>query len=177
MKKLTSVFLFMLIVTAAFAQEARFVEISFNYAKQRGVASNQFAVWVEDAQGNYIKTLYATKFTAAGGWKRRPLSLPQWVKRSNLAEMGKAQVDAITGPTPKSGALKYSWDGTDGGGNALPDGEYRIFVEATLRNENQVLYTAAVQLGESGQATADAQYSGASSAERGMIGPVTVTCR
>ena len=151
------------------------VEVSFAYTKQNGMASNQFAVWIEDAQGRFIKTLYATRFTAAGGWERRPLSIPQWVKRSNLAGMNKTQIDAITGPTPKSGNLRYTWDGTDSTGRTVSAGEYRVFVEATLRNENQVIYTATVKLGEKGQTAARAQYAGSGTAERGMIGPVTVT--
>ena len=151
------------------------VEVSFTYTKQSGTASNQFAVWIEDAQGHYIKTLYATRFTAAGGWQRRPFSLPQWVKQSNIAGMNKTQIDALTGPTPKAGDLRYVWDGTDSTGRTVSAGEYRVLVEATLRNENQVIYTATVKLGEKGQTTARAQYAGSGTAERGMIGPVTVT--
>jgi hypothetical protein len=164
----------MVVPARAFAQSNR-VEVSFTYASQRGYSSNQFAVWIEDAQGRYVKTLYATRFTAAGGWKRRANSLPQWVKQSSLAEMGRAQVDALTGPTPKSGSLRYVWDGTDSTGRAVSAGEYRVFVEATLRNENRVLYTAAVKPGEKGPVTAAARYFGSDTAERGMIGPVTVT--
>ena len=160
--------------THAAAQASR-VEVSFTYTRQRGIGSNQFAVWIEDTQGRYIKTLYATRFTAAGGWQRRKQAIPQWVKQSNLAGMSKPQIDALTGPTPNGGALRYYWDGTDSAGRAVPAGEYRVFVEATLRTENRVLYTAAVKLGEKGQVTAQAQYFGSGAAERGMIGPVTVT--
>jgi hypothetical protein len=155
------------------AQTSR-VEVSFVFTKQSGFASNQFAVWIEDTQGRYIKTLYATRFTAAGGWQRRDLSLAQWVKKSNLAGMNKVQVDAITGPTPKNGNRSYVWDGTDSTGRSLPAGEYRVFVEGTLRNENYVLYTAAIKLGERGQVNAQAQYFGSSTKERDMIGLVTV---
>jgi hypothetical protein len=162
-------------VPAVFAQ-VRTVEVSFTFTRQSGSGSNQFAVWVENSQGTHVKTLYATKFTANGGWKRRALSLPLWVKKSNLAGMDKKAVDAITGPTPKNGMLRYTWDGRDSGGRALPDGDYKVFVEATLRNENSALYTAAIKLGGNGQVTATVQYSGGS-AERGMIGPVTVIYR
>jgi hypothetical protein len=151
------------------------VEVSFVYTRQSGSGSNQFAVWIEDAQGRYVKTLYATRFTAAGGWQRRPLSLPQWVKQSKLAEMNKTQIDALTGPTPQSGSLRYVWDGTDSAGRTVSAGEYRVFVEATFRNENCAVYTATVKLGEKGQSTAQVQYLGSGTAERGMIGPVTVT--
>jgi hypothetical protein len=155
------------------AQTSR-VEVSFTYTKQSGFASNQFAVWIEDTQGRYIKTLYATRFTAAGGWQKREYSLPLWVKQSNLEGMNKTQVDALTGATPKSGNLRYVWDGTDAMGRSLPAGEYRVLMEAALRNENYVLYTAVVKLGERGQVTAQARYFGSSTKERGMIGPVTV---
>lgn len=157
-----------------FAQSNR-VTVNFTFTKQSGFASNQFAVWIEDAEGRYVKTIYAAKFTAGGGWQKRPLSLPEWVKKSNLARLNKTQIDALTGPTPKNGALSYVWDGTDSAGRAVAAGEYRVLVEATLRNENRVLYTAKIKLGEKGTVTAQPQYFGSGTAERGMIGPVTVT--
>jgi hypothetical protein len=154
-------------------------EISFSYQSQKGSASNQFAVWVEDARGNYVKTLYATKFTAKGGWERRPTSILQWVKQSALSKMTKSQIDAFTGPTPKSGTLTYRWDGTNDVGAAVPAGDYRIFLEATLRNENRVVYSAAIPAGGnlSGSlrpATVTTEYFGAGTAERGMISNVQV---
>ncbi|MDR2702218.1 MAG: DUF2271 domain-containing protein [Spirochaetaceae bacterium] len=175
MKKTFLVWFFVCVASALFAQTNK-VEVNFTYTKQSGFASNQFAVWIEDAQGRHIKTLYATKFTAAGGWQKREFSLPLWVKQSNLAGMKKPQVDAITGSTPKSGDQRYVWDGTDSTGKAVPAGEYRVIVEGSLRNENSVIYTAVVKLGgEKGKVTAQARYTGTSTAERGMIGPVTVT--
>ena len=174
MKKWLFIVLFACFAAALFAHTGK-VEISFTYTKINKIASNQFAVWVEDAQGRYVTTVYATRFTAAGGWKKREQSIPLWVKQSNLAGMPTARIDAISGATPKKGVLHFTWNGTDNDGRSLPAGEYRIFVEATLYYENRVLYTAAVRLGESGQTTAQAQYFGASTKERGMIGPVTVT--
>ena len=174
MKKLLFPVLFLCIVMGVMAQTNR-VEVRFDYARQSGVGSNQFAVWIEDANGHHVKTLYATRFTANGGWKKRKQSLPSWVKQSNLAEMEKAQTDAITGPTPGGGSLSYIWDGTDSAGQALPGGEYRVMVEATLRMGSRVLYTAAIRLGEGGQITPQPQYFGSGKKERGMIGNVTVT--
>jgi len=152
------------------------VVVSFTYTPQKGFASNQFAVWIEDMRGRHVRTLFATRFTAAGGWQRRELSLAQWVKQSNLKDMNRQQVDAISGPTPRGGALRYTWNGLDTSGAAAPAGEYRVFVEATLRNENQALYSAVIRLGQRGQTvTAQVKYAGTSAAERGMIGPVTVS--
>ena len=51
------------------------VIISFNFERQSGWASNQFAIWIEDMDGNYINTLYATAWTANGGYASRPDSI------------------------------------------------------------------------------------------------------
>jgi hypothetical protein len=163
-------------------------EVSFTFTRQSGFASNQFAVWVEDAGGKLVKTLYATRFTAAGGFKKRPSSIPLWVKQASLEKLGKQEVDALTGATPKTGGLVYVWDGTNQAGAAVPAGEYRVFLEATLRNDDRVLYSAAVRIGGAGSAgTADgkaltdapaqAQYFGKDSPERKMISNVRVSYR
>ena len=60
------------------------VEISFIYEKISGSASNQFAIWIEDMGGNHIRTLYATKWTARGGYKSRPDSIPIWVPENSM---------------------------------------------------------------------------------------------
>jgi hypothetical protein len=150
-------------------------ELSFTYTRLSGSASNQFAVWVEDAQGKFIKTLYATKYTATGGWKRRETSIPIWVKKSGLANLTSAQVDAITGATPKTGTLVYIWDGTDSSGKAVSTGDYVLFLEGTLRWENQVLYRAPISLGKEIMSWAvSAEYKGDAGADRAMISDVKV---
>jgi len=133
--------------------------ISFDYEKQSGYASNQFAVWVEDTTGNFIKTLYATKFTANGGYKNRPDSIPLWVEKSDVASMQKSEVDAITGATPKTGKLSYTWDLTDENGNEVSPGQYIFFVEGSLRWQNRVLYSGTVEVGkDSVTIEADAEF-------------------
>jgi hypothetical protein len=174
MKKYSGMLVFLMMIGAgAFAQT---VEVSFTYTRQGGFGSNQFALWIEDVQGRCVKTLYATRFTASGGYARRPQSIPDWVRQSGLAGMDKAQVDAFTGATPRTGALRYRWDGTDQAGAALPPGEYRVFLEASLRNENRVLYSAPVRLGaSSGPVEIQPRYFGDARRERAMISGVKVS--
>ena len=159
-------------------------EVSFTFTHQFGFASNQFAVWVEDAGGKLVKTLYATRFTATGGFKKRPSSIPLWVKQAALEKLGKQEVDALTGATPKTGGLVYTWDGTNQAGAAVPAGEYHVFLEATLRNDNRVLYSATVKIDSTGldsKALADTavqvRYFGDDSPERKMISNVHVRYR
>ena len=41
------------------------ITVSFDYKHMSTMASNQFAVWVEDSDGKAVKTITATDFTAA----------------------------------------------------------------------------------------------------------------
>ena len=133
--------------------------ITFDYERQSGSASNQFAVWVEDMEGNYINTLYATKWTANGGYKSRPDSIALWVKQSDLDSMQKSEVDAIAGATPRAGNLSYSWDLTDANGNTVQPGEYKFFVEGTLRWKNYVIYSGVITISdESATVIADVEF-------------------
>lgn len=126
------------------------VVISFDYEKQSGYASNQFAVWIEDMDGKLIKTLYATRFTASGGYKDRPEAIPVWVEKYDLASRSDEQVDAVTSSTPKEGRLSYFWDLTDESGTPVQSGsEYKFCVEGSLRWNNHVLYSGTIKIGGS----------------------------
>ena len=173
---LLSMILTALSLTGIAAQSSQAAaELTFSFTRQSGAASNQFAVWIEDPQGKYVKTLYATKYTANGGYARRASSIPTWVKQSGLADMTKAQVDALTAATPKAGTLTYTWDGTDSKGAAVPAGNYVIYLEGTLRWENQALYSAPIRLGQgSASPEVNVKYSSDAIAERSMIGNVKV---
>ena len=156
-------------------------EISFVFNRQGGFSTNQFAVWIEDNQGNHVRTLYATKFTAAGGWKRRPNSIPLWVQKSGLSSLDKKETDALSGATPRTGTLNYGWDGLDKNGNPGKTGEYRLFLEATLRGDSKVLYSASFSLGSGAgnpvQVEVKTEYFGDNIKERAMIENVKILYR
>lgn len=121
------------------------VTISFTFNRTKTIASNQFAVWIEDAGGKLVKTLFVTNFTASGGWKARPDAIPGWTGKSGISSGAKA--DTHSGATPKSGPLTYIWDGTDENGKAVPAGDYKFFVEGTIFWKDDVTYSGAVRLG------------------------------
>ena len=144
--------------------DADYVEIKFNYEEQSGYASNQFAVWIEDTNGDLIKTLYATRFTAEGGYEERSEAIPAWVAKSNLSSMKKTEVDALTSATPKAGLLSYYWDLKNMNGNLVQPGVYNFFVEGTLRWKNHVLYSGKIKVGDGINSTqAVAKYTYAAS--------------
>jgi len=169
-------------LTSLAAQQAAAVsaaaELTFTFNRQSGAASNQYAIWIEDAQGKLVKSIYASRWTANGGYSRRPTSIPLWIKQSDRVNMTKAQVDAVSAATPRTGPMTYTWDGTDDNGAALPAGDYVLILEGTLRWENQVYYRAPIALGKGAVASVvNVEYvSGErdTTAERAMINNVRV---
>ena len=146
------------------------VKVSFVYLRQTGMASNQFAVWIEDDTGTFIKTLYATRFTAKGGWQNRPESIPTWVEAAQPDSLSNGQIDSITGATPQAGDLTYLWDCKDSNGNLVPAGEYRYCVEGSVRWKSRVLYTGTITVGgPAQQSTAEREAYGDDEEEWNMI--------
>jgi hypothetical protein len=132
---------------AATRPDGSVVEISFDYERQSGMATNQFVIWVEDMDGNYVKTVCGTNFAARGGYESRPEAVPVWVEKSNAAAMSNEQIDAISGATPQTGTQTYYWDLTDDSGKPVDAGEYIITVEGNLRWKNRVVYVGIIEVG------------------------------
>ena len=131
------------------------LEISFNYTKQAGPGSNQYAVWIENASGEVVKTLFVTEFTSKGrsrdgskparGYTYRPSCMPTWVKHADAENLTDEQMDAFTGATPAQGGVQaFIWDFTDQDGKPVAKGTYRFYVEATYNGPSVVTYTGTV---------------------------------
>jgi len=112
-----------------------------------GLASNQWAVWIEDDSGRMVKTVFVTNFTAKGGWMIRPESLPTWVAKAQPADLSKVQIDAISSATPRSGNKTYTWNCRDEGGQVVPAGVYHFYVEGSYSWQNKVLFSGTFRVG------------------------------
>ena len=133
------------------AAKASTLEVSFNYQRQAGPGSNQYAVWIENENGEFVKTLFVTSYTAKGrarggeqpkrGYIVRPACVPTWVKTSKAEEKTDVQLDAVTGATPQSGVQTFTWDFTDEQGKVVPQETYKVKVEATLIFDSDIVYT------------------------------------
>jgi hypothetical protein len=124
------------------------VTISYNLFHLRWIASNQLAVWVEDAHGSFVTTIFATDFMARRkGYLRRPQCCPEWVKPSGLARLPDASVDAISGATQKPGQVELSWGCTDADGRPVPAGVYTYKVEGNISWEKRVLWEGRIEVG------------------------------
>lgn len=125
--------------------------IRLNFDRSSTIASNQYAVWIENAAGKVVRTLYVSSFTANGGYRRREDCVPTWVAHAHPAQMSTDELDAVSGATPRSGQHFYTWNGKDEHGNTIADGEYRIYVEGTLYWSSTVLYSGVVRWGGDSQ--------------------------
>ena len=123
------------------------LKIIVDYEKQSGHGSNQYAIWIEDAEGTLVKTLFVTSFTADGGYVPRPACTPIWVKKANPDNLSIEDVDAFSGATPQSGLQTYTWDLTDNNGTPVANGTYTFVVEGTLYGDSEVIFKALVTVG------------------------------
>lgn len=120
MKKFISVILVLVSFAAAFAKEISVkVTPGENWKEKR---EPQVAVWLEDEERNYIRTLYVTERASHKSWifspkEGRPESLPVWYGASKDGSTSDKEaaspatasapslsrsLDAVTGATPKS---------------------------------------------------------------------------
>lgn len=98
-------------------------ETGGNYAPK-----NILAIWVENGNGNFVKTLVAYANT-------RKKYLDTWEASTNIAGSVYNTVDAVTGATRTShGTISCSWDGFDYKGNEVEDGTYNLRFELTDKN-------------------------------------------
>lgn len=114
------------ITTITTSPENPFREVEIEFIKGKSFNHPSFAIWTEDLEGDYIETLYVTKYVATGKfgfseiepgrWKnepgevRRPATLPYWSHKRNIKAPDGLYIpspetpvpDAITSATPKS---------------------------------------------------------------------------
>ena len=135
------------------------VVVTYDLFKIPTHGSNQVAIWVEDASGKFVQTLFATKFTGADGYLKRPASLKTWIEKSDWKNATKEEIDGISSATPAAGPQKVVWICKDKNGKSVPDGSYTICMEGNLRSGKMVYAKALIKIGKNGQkVNADLSY-------------------
>ena len=96
------------------------------------------AIWIEDSNGNFVKTLKR--------WaEKRKKYLYTWKKSSN-----ENIVDAITSATKSSHTTHTAtWNVKDFNGNTMPNGNYKLRVELTDKHAQGPLYSLDFNIGDS----------------------------
>lgn len=127
---LLSFILFFCFISIADAQSNGQLDVSVSTSHAGGnyKPRNIIAIWIENSDNQFVKTLLAYA-------NKRKTHLNTWQASTEAAGSGYNTVDAITGATVSShGTRNCSWDGTDFNGNTLPDGDYKVWMELTDKN-------------------------------------------
>lgn len=130
MKRFNFLAIFIIIGIQIFAQTAGKLDVSVTTSSTGGnyAPRNIVAIWIEDASGNFVKTLLAYA-------DKRIQHLNTWEAATNLKGTMYNRTDAITGATQSNhGTRKCAWDGTDYNKNLVVDGKYFVCMELTDKN-------------------------------------------
>jgi len=112
------------------AQTTGKLEVSLTTSSTGGnyAPRNIFAIWIEDASGNFVKTLLAYA-------DKRIQHLNTWETTTNLKGTMYNRTDAVTGATMNNhGKRTCTWNGTDYNMNPVADGKYFVCMELTDKN-------------------------------------------
>ena len=146
--------------------------VTFTYKLEKITtrSSNQIALWIEDENGKYVKTVFATRFTARGGFKKRPQALSEWVKVSDWINATPEEVDAVSGPTQMAGMTKLIWNCIDSAGEPVAPGIYVYKIEGNLFRESRVVWEGKIIVGrERNTSIAEPHYYPPDSTEESVL--------
>jgi Predicted periplasmic protein len=97
------------------------------------------AVWIEDADGNFVKTIALYHKANGDNWLN---SLASWYASSGAT-------DTTTSGTVPAGSFTAVWDGTTASGERAAQGEYYICIESAVEHGSESLIREKVSLGTS----------------------------
>jgi hypothetical protein len=147
--------------------------LEFDFNPIERVNANRFAIWVEDGDGAYVKTLFVCANTSDAVQSRE--TLPRWVSVSDVATMSQAMLDALVAPVPEAGTQTFIWDLTDAEGTPILAGRYSIYLEASLGGSDSVIYSTTLRIDDTEKTMAVASgYYGSDEADRDMISNVGI---
>ncbi len=100
------------------------VDFTFDTSGEDRARNPYIAVWVEDADGNLVKTISL--------WFDQSDKGPKWLSDlSRWSRLTGSDVDeSVSGATKKAGSYTVAWDGTDDEGNLVDQGSYVLNIEA-----------------------------------------------
>jgi len=121
------------------------LEISFLFNNAQGVVpSYQLAIWLEDLQGKYVKTLFVSNWLAGAGIGL-DVVCPDWVRQANWDKVEEEEFDATTRPTPPIGSNTLKFNCPE---RKIAAGSYRFSVQAHIVENYNILYRGTILIGK-----------------------------
>lgn len=112
--------------------------VSWTYAAAGGMARNPYmAVWIEDSEGAFVKTLALYHRASGDNWLRE---LSGWYTSSG-------GTDTTTSGTVPAGSYTATWDGSAAAGGQVDQGTYFVCVESAVEHGSDSLVRQQVTFG------------------------------
>lgn len=125
-------------VHAAQAPASGTLHVSFLFMPPTSVEPTYHtAMWLEDAQGTMVKTLYVSTELSNGEYKLGSMC-PDWVKQAHWEKAPKSEVDAVTSPTPNVGSASLAFNLAELG---VPPGSYQFKFQVHITEKANVLHS------------------------------------
>ncbi len=134
-------------VSAETPNNTKQLTIMYNVTNFKARNGNQIAVWIEDESGKVVRSLYASRWTAKGGFKKDPVSLNEWAKKADWGNAKPEEVDAVSGATQKAGPVILTWDGKDKSGKTVTNGKYIVRMEGNIKDAKMMFARGEIALG------------------------------
>ena len=128
------------------------LEITFDFKRQDDWKNNQFAIWMEDYNGTYLKTIYVSKEVMDRNAEKK--LLPRWSKTVETVGESRKDLEKVAKSVPQSGKSTYLWDGTDRYGSTEYETEenmsdYRkCYIECYGEGNEYALYIGSFSIGD-----------------------------
>lgn len=118
------------------------LDITFSVATQAGgrVKRPYVAVWIEDAQGNPVRTLTVWAQTTGRGPRWIP-DLRRWYRENSEL------LDTVSSATRNPGTYAVAWDGKTDKGTLAPRGDYYVCIETAREHGPYSLVREKVTVG------------------------------
>lgn len=117
------------------------VDFEINRPDTRRYERPYIAIWIEDSDGQLVKTLCLWAQLDTNYVKK----LSRWIR---LKDKDWDRINALSRATRRPGRYRLIWDGTDESGELLPIGTYAIFIEAVREHGTHTLIREQITLGD-----------------------------
>ena len=150
------------------------LQISFTLTAEEGFdPSRQTVVWLENADGEYVRPLLVSLWMAVAGYDTDDVC-PTWTSSAAWSAVSPELFDAVTGATPPwgSGTVRIDCEA-----DTLRPGTWHYCVETHLQEDRNILYRGRIQVGTSGAGSTAERVAGPESGEPGAGILSAVTAR
>jgi hypothetical protein len=122
------------------------LEIQFNFNKPAGnmEPSYQIAIWLEDLNGLYIKSLLVSEYLSYGGYNDSTIC-PMWRKKADWDNVSDEEFNAVTQATPDVSFNSIQINCKE---FEIVPGKYKYLVQAHIQERYNIAYTGEIELGQ-----------------------------